>query len=87
MFSKEEVQIAKSIKEAMLNYAASYMDCYDHHNQVLNMKVDSLEENECEANVKAELLQSMLTMVPVELYNICERKKEIRQGQNLEAVL
>lgn len=47
MFSKEEVQIAKSIKEAMLNYASSYMDCYDHANDVLSIKVDSLEESDC----------------------------------------
>jgi len=43
MFSKEELQIAKIIKEVLIDYAISYMECYDTSNQILNMKIDNLE--------------------------------------------
>jgi hypothetical protein len=42
MFSKEEVRIAKTIKEVLIDYAISYMECYDNSNQILNMKIDIL---------------------------------------------
>lgn len=88
MFSKEEIQISKSIKEAMLNYTASYMECYDHQNDVLEMKVDALEDSDCERNIRLELTELMLGIVPVELYDICQRKKEIRaEGEKLEVIL
>jgi hypothetical protein len=52
MFSKEEVQISKTIKEALIDYAASYMECYDPTNQILNLKIDNLDDSNCEENVK-----------------------------------
>lgn len=88
MFSKEEIQISKSIKEAMLNYTANYMECYDHQNDVLEMKVDALEDSDCERNIRLELTELMLGIVPVELYDIYQRKKEIRaEGEKLEVIL
>lgn len=55
MFSKEEVQIAKNIKETLIDYTISYMECYDTSNQILNLKVDALEESNCQETIKEEL--------------------------------
>jgi hypothetical protein len=78
MFSREEVEIARSIKETLVDYAISYMECYDSENMVLNMKVDCLEESRCEDNVKEELADQLLNMIPIELYNIAERNNKIK---------
>ncbi len=48
IFSKEELIIAKNIKEVMLNYATSYMECYDPSNDILSLKIDSLEDCHCD---------------------------------------
>ena len=48
MFSKEEPQIAAAIKEALMEYGTSYMECYDHDNTVLNLKMDSLDQHHSE---------------------------------------
>ena len=48
MFSREEVQISKTIKQTLIDYATSYMDCYDVNNEILNFKIDNLEKSKCE---------------------------------------
>jgi len=65
MFSKEEVQIANSIKETLMDYTISYMECYDTSNQILNMKIDNLEESRCDDSIKEELSDLLLTMIPI----------------------
>ena len=48
IFSKEELQIAKNLKEALHNYTCSYMKCYDHDNNILQLKMTALDESRCE---------------------------------------
>jgi hypothetical protein len=90
IFSKEEPQIGRALKEALLNYAHAYTDCYDNHNPILTLKTEALEASRCDQQVREELVEVLLTMVPVELYNIQERRKEIRNdtsSSRLEAIL
>ena len=54
------------------------MNYYDHHNDILKLKLTSLEESKCDDTLKGELVEVLLTMIPMELYNLAERKHEIR---------
>ena len=65
------------------------MKCYDSSNLILQLKVDALEDSKCDDRLKGELIEVLLTMVPMKLYNLAERKNEIRNAQKnkLEAIL
>lgn len=87
MFAQEEVQICKALKEAMLGYSALYMDVYTHDHTLLALKVDALEQSNCEKEVRTELANHLLTILPKELYNFSERNLQLQPGDRLEPLL
>lgn len=64
MFSKEEVQISKFIKEALIDYADAYIACYDGQSEILKMKVSQADELDSEKEVKKELSMKLLSLIP-----------------------
>ena len=86
MFSKEEPQVAATIKDALLDYGTSYMECYDHDNTVLNLKMDALDSHHSPKELKNELAELLLTLIPKELFDLGDRIKEDSADQ-LDQVL
>ena len=83
------METARNIKETLIDYAISYMECYGADNEVLNMKVDCLEDSHCEDQVRHELAEHLLGIIPIELYNIAERNNKLKypDHEKLEVLL
>jgi hypothetical protein len=59
------------------------MDVYTHDHTLLALKVDALEQSNCEREVRTELANHLLTILPRELYNFSERNLQLQPGDRL----
>lgn len=62
--------MAKGVQDAMIEYANYYMQCYDHNNQIICMKIVNIEEVNPEVELKLELADLLVTFIPKQLYEV-----------------
>lgn len=88
IFSKEQIQMAKGVQDAIIEYANYYMKCYDHNNQIICMKIAIIEEVSPEVELKLQLADVLTSFIPKELYEVNIKNNKFKNNPDkLEAIL
>lgn len=72
--------MAKGVQDSMIEYANYYMECYDHNNQIIGMKIANIEEINPEVELKLELADLLVTFIPKQLYEVNVQNNKLRKN-------